>query len=83
MARKKASEAAVTFEAAMLELEEIVQSLEKGDLPLDEAVALFEQGVRLSRLCAGKLDVAQEKVRRILVEKDGELIPLPFAEMEE
>ncbi len=84
MARKKSSETgAVSFEAAMLQLEEIVQALEKGDLPLEESVALFEQGVRLSRICAGKLDAAQEKVRRILVEKDGELMTLPFAETEE
>ena len=84
MARKKSSDdQAVTFETAVLELETIVQALEKGDLPLEEAVALFEQGVRLSRICSGKLDTAQEKVRRMLVEQDGKLITLPFAEAEE
>ena len=84
MARKKElDEKNVSFEAAVAELETIVQALEKGDLPLEEAVSLFEKGVRLSRLCSGKLDTAQEKVRRLLVEQEGELLTLPFAETEE
>lgn len=84
MARKKElDEKNISFEAAAAELETIVQALERGDLPLEEAVALFEKGVRLSRLCSGKLDVAQEKVRRLLVEQEGELLTLPFAETEE
>lgn len=84
MARKKElDEKNISFEAAVAELETIVQALEKGDLPLEEAVSLFEKGVRLSRLCSGKLDTAQEKVRRLLVEQEGELLTLPFAETEE
>ena len=84
MARKKElAEKNISFEAAVAELETIVQALEKGDLPLEEAVSLFEKGVRLSRLCSGKLDTAQEKVRRLLVEQEGELLTLPFAETEE
>ena len=84
MARKKElDEKNISFEAAAAELETIVQALEKGDLPLEEAVSLFEKGVRLSRLCSGKLDTAQEKVRRLLVEQEGELLTLPFAETEE
>ena len=84
MARKKElDEKNISFEAAAAELETIVQALEKGDLPLEEAVSLFEKGVRLSRLCSGKLDMAQEKVRRLLVEQEGELLTLPFAETEE
>ena len=84
MARKKElDEKNISFEAAAAELETIVQALEKGDLPLEEAVSLFEKGVRLSRLCSGKSDTAQEKVRRLLVEQEGELLTLPFAETEE
>ena len=84
MARKKElDEKNISFETAAAELETIVQALEKGDLPLEEAVSLFEKGVRLSRLCSGKLDMAQEKVRRLLVEQEGELLTLPFAETEE
>ena len=84
MARKKElDETNISFETAAAELETIVQALEKGDLPLEEAVSLFEKGVRLSRLCSGKLDTAQEKVRRLLVEQEGELLTLPFAETEE
>lgn len=84
MARKKETdEKTITFETAVSELETIVQTLEKGDLPLEEAVALFEKGVRLSRICSGKLGLAQEKVRKLLVEQEGELLTLPFAETEE
>ncbi len=84
MARKKETdEKTITFEAAVSELETIVQALEKGDLPLEDAVALFEKGVRLSRICSGKLGLAQEKVRKLLVEQEGELLTLPFAETEE
>ena len=84
MARKKETdEKTITFEAAVSELETIVQALEKGDLPLEDAVALFEKGVRLSRFCSGKLGLAQEKVRKLLVEQEGELLTLPFAETEE
>lgn len=84
MARKKETdEKTITFEAAVSELETIVQALEKGDLSLEDAVALFEKGVRLSRICSGKLGLAQEKVRKLLVEQEGELLTLPFAETEE
>ena len=84
MARKKETdEKTITFEAAVSELDTIVQALEKGDLPLEDAVALFEKGVRLSRICSGKLGLAQEKVRKLLVEQEGELLTLPFAETEE
>lgn len=81
--KKETDEKAITFEAAVSELETIVQTLEKGDLPLEDAVALFEKGVRLSRICSGKLGVAQEKVRKLLVEQEGELLTLPFDETEE
>ena len=63
MARKKElDEKNISFETAAAELETIVQALEKGDLPLEEAVSLFEKGVRLSRLCSGKLDMMLYKV---------------------
>ena len=81
--KKETDEKSIAFETAVAELETIVQALEKGDLPLEDAVALFEKGVRLSRICSGKLGVAQEKVRKLLVEQEDEILTLPFAETEE
>ena len=50
------------FEAAQKELEEIVQRLESGQASLDEAIALWERGEELYRLCAAKLDSAQGRI---------------------
>ena len=54
-----------TFEAAQRELEQIVQRLEHGDAPLDEAIALWERGETLYRLCLEKLDTAQGKIEEL------------------
>ncbi len=54
------------FEAAMKELEDIVQRLEQGELRLDESLALFERGVALTRHCRSSLDQAELKVRNLL-----------------
>jgi exodeoxyribonuclease VII small subunit len=54
-----------TFEAAQRELEEIVQRLETGRASLDEAIALWERGEELYRLCAGKLDAAQGRIEEL------------------
>lgn len=63
----------LTFEAALAQLEEIVGKLEAGDLPLDEALALFEQGQKLAGLCGAKLDQAQLKVQQLAA--SGQLEP--------
>ncbi len=55
----------LTFEAALAQLEEIVNRLEEGDLTLDESVALFEQGQRLTAFCQEKLDNAELRVRQL------------------
>ena len=69
--KSKRGEAA-TFEDAVKRLSEIVQTLEKGDLPLEESLALFEEGVRLSRASQEKLDGAQKRVEELLgFERDG------------
>ncbi len=60
---------AKTFEESMTELEEIVASLEKGDCPLDEAVKLFEKGVKISNECNTALDKAEQKIK-ILTKTD-------------
>lgn len=60
------SEAEPSFEKVVARLNEIVESLEKGDLPLERSLALFEEGVRLSRLGAARLDDAEHRVEQLL-----------------
>ena len=57
----------ITFEENMLSLGKIVAELEKGDIPLDKAVALYGEGVKLSAVCRKQLDEAQLKI----TEDDG------------
>lgn len=64
-----------TFESAMEGLETIVASLEKGDLPLDQALSAFKEGVELSKYCQKTLEDAEETVAKLMTE-DGQLIPL-------
>jgi exodeoxyribonuclease VII small subunit len=54
-----------TFEAAQEELEEIVQRLESGETPLDEALSLWQRGEELYRLCRERLDAAQGKIEEL------------------
>ncbi len=63
--------ASPTFEDAIKRLSEIVQKLEKGDLPLEDSLKLFEEGVRLSRLSQERLDAAQKKVEQLLAVDDA------------
>jgi exodeoxyribonuclease VII small subunit len=63
--------AAVKFEDAMARLETIVSELEKGDLPLDESLKIFEEGIRLSKTCLKMLDDAERKVELLVEDKDG------------
>jgi exodeoxyribonuclease VII small subunit len=65
------------FEQALGELEKLVQRLESGELPLDEALKTFERGIALTRQCQGALKAAQQKVE-ILLKKNGELQAQPF-----
>ncbi len=66
------------FEEALKELEEIVNRLEQGDLPLEEALQLFEQGVKLSRVCHTRLDEAQKRVEILLKDEAGKMTSQPF-----
>lgn len=63
--------AAVKFEYAMARLETIVAELEKGDLPLDDSLKIFEEGIRLSKTCLKMLEDAERKVEILVQEKDG------------
>ena len=71
MAKKK-------FEEALQELETIAQRLEDGNLSLDESLALFEEGIKLSRLCSQRLDEAEKKVEILLKNENGSLARQPF-----
>ena len=62
----------LTFEQSVKRLSEIVTALEKGDLPLEDSLKLFEEGVKLSRASQEKLDAAQKRVEELLgFERDG------------
>jgi exodeoxyribonuclease VII small subunit len=70
------------FEAALARLEEIVKELETGDLPLDLSLKLFEEGIKLSRLCNKRLEEAERRVEILLKDKNGSVIAQPFEEEE-
>ena len=71
------------FEASLARLEEIVQELEKGDLPLEQSLKLFEEGIKLSRICTKRLEDAERKVEILLKDKEGNIVAQPFEEEEE
>ncbi|HUG43412.1 MAG TPA: exodeoxyribonuclease VII small subunit [Acidobacteriota bacterium] len=66
------------FEQALKRLEEIVAELEKGELPLERSLELFEEGVRLSKFCSERLDEAERKVEILLKKSSGEMEEAPF-----
>jgi exodeoxyribonuclease VII small subunit len=71
--KKQTKTEEMTFEAAFAHLEEIVGKLEEGDLPLDDALALFEQGQKLAAYCGAKLDEAELKMQKLAV--SGTAVP--------
>lgn len=68
----------MTFEQAMERLEDIASKLESGDVPLEEAIELFQEGISLSRLCGQKLEQVERKIE-MLVEGEEGLARKPFA----
>ena len=71
------------FETSLDRLENIVTQLEKGDLPLEGALKIFEEGVRLSKSCLKMLDEAEQKVEILLEDKGGIKRPVPFEDKEQ
>jgi exodeoxyribonuclease VII small subunit len=71
------------FESALKSLEEIVVQLETGDLSLDRALQLFEEGVQISRFCNAKLEEAERKVEVLVKTADGTMKEEPFSEQAE
>jgi exodeoxyribonuclease VII small subunit len=72
-----------TFEEALGQLESLVARLEGGDLPLEEALQTFEEGVRLARLCTARLEDAERRVRLLVQAPDGTETEIPFAPQHE
>jgi len=66
------------FETALKRLEEIVKKLENGELSLDSALELFEEGIKLSRFCHGKLEQAERRVEILLKNNSGQPQAVPF-----
>ena len=62
----------MSFEEAMTELEKVVSDLERGAVPLEESIKLYERGAELKARCEAKLKEAEEKVAQITLSADGE-----------
>ncbi|MBP1989036.1 exodeoxyribonuclease VII small subunit [Paenibacillus eucommiae] len=71
------SEPEVNFEQAIEQLETIVAQLENGDVPLEKAIELYQEGVRLSHLCGQKLEQVEKKIE-LLVEGEAGITRKPF-----
>ncbi|MFC1576401.1 exodeoxyribonuclease VII small subunit [Candidatus Omnitrophota bacterium] len=72
--------AEMKFEDALKKLEDIVDGLESGDIPLDVSLAKYEEGVKLVRLCQKKLSEAKKKIEILVKTKDGKIKLEPFDE---
>ena len=70
------------FEKAFQQLEKIVQRLEGEELPLDDSLQLFEEGIRLSRFCHQRLEEVEKKIELILADAKGQPVTEPFEEEE-
>lgn len=75
----------IKFEEALKKLEKIVEDLEKGDIPLDEALKKYQEGIEISRACAQRLESAKKKIDILSKNKKGEfeLSPLDEAKLNE
>jgi len=64
----------IKFEKAMTRLENIIEELERGDLDIDKSLEIFEEGIKMSRLCSKKLSEAEAKIEKLSKGKKGDLI---------
>ena len=67
-----------SFEKDLARLDEIVQQLEAGDCPLDEALKLYEEGISLIRLCSDRLEKAEMSVKKLQLTPDGKATLVDF-----
>ena len=72
-----------SFEKSLQQLEQIVEELESTDLPLEKAFKRFEEGVKLSRSCAKKLDEIEQKITQLVEKQDGSLTEQPLWDSDE
>ena len=79
---KKTEAQGKNFEASLAALEKIVRELERGDLPLEESLKLFEQGVKLSRECQERLNQAERRVEMLLRDTEGRPVLSAFDDEE-
>lgn len=67
-----------TFEQSLNELEKIATELEKGDLSLEDAISMFENGMKLSKECSEKLDKAEKRINILVQNENGEILEESF-----
>jgi exodeoxyribonuclease VII small subunit len=72
-----------TFEGSLKRLEEIVAQLEGNKLDLEQSLEIFEEGVKLVRFCASRLDEAERRIEILLADKEGRVQAEPFPEESE
>ena len=73
-----------TFEMAMKQLEQIVQDLETGDMPLEKAIKKFEEGIKVSKYCSEKLDESEKRITLLMRDSDGKnASEIPFVNDDE
>ena len=69
-----------TFEENMVRLEQIVRAMERGDVPLEESLKMFQEGTELIRTCGKLLDEAELQVKKIITDTNGEPVEEAFAD---
>lgn len=73
----------LSFEGALEQLETTVGRLEEGEMPLEEALELFEKGVALSRQCSQTLEAAEKRIEVLVADRDDDWATAPFDEIDE
>ena len=74
-----AKEKKLSFEKAVEKLENIVESLEEGNMPLDDTLKMFSESMNLLKNCEEKLKVVETKIEKLINEKNGEITTEPFS----
>ncbi|MBP2649337.1 MAG: Exodeoxyribonuclease 7 small subunit [Firmicutes bacterium] len=82
MRKKQTADKVIVFEEALAQLEIIVKELESGELPLEEALEKFSEGMKLSQLCLTRLNTAERDIDKMLREEKETLVEYPL-ELEE
>ena len=73
----------IKFEKAIQRLEKIVDDLEKGEMDIDKSLVIFEEGIKMSRVCSKKLNEAEAKIEKLTKDQKGELVTELFPVEEE